>query len=388
LSRSQRILVELPPEGLLLREITATAVNALSYFGKMDVEVRGDFVELRCRDVSYSLLRASDGLKDILNLKLSKGTRWPPLHRNDKDTLKKSKAVASKVKALQSYADLVAEFVGLLPQLLSGDLRVSSRGGKLILGDGDVALPQLLKVELYEGSLTFDEPYVGELEVRLDDHWLSLLAAGLAVAYVDYIELATIPELLTDRRAFASLVSVKIAELLEGAKVGLTIPRILYIHILASALAERSFRASRAVGLTESLVKLFEDYEVPGSSTRLRIHSLDFDGRTYREISREDIVFNTSILEFLRRVGDRVCLDQLKSFIRMTSRAGIDATASKVLNAVTYLYEATQGAKEASFAVYYLARVAAEISERARAPFTRTCAERITEALVLASATT
>lgn len=388
MSRSQRILVGLPPEGLLLREITATAVNALSYFGEMDVEVRGDLVELRCKDVSYSLVRASDGLKDLLNLKLSKGIRWPPLHRNDRDTLKKSKAVAGKVKALQSYADLVAEFIDLLPQLLEGDLRVSSRGGKLILGSGDVALPQLLKVELYEGSLTFNEPYVGELEVRLDDRWLSLLAAGLAVAYVDYIELATIPVLPTDRRAFASLVSIKIAELLEGAKVGLTIPRILYVHILASALAERSFRASRAVGLRESLVKLFEDYEIPGSSARLRIHSLDFDGKTYREVSREDVVFSTPILEFLRRVGDRACLDQLESFIRMTSRAGIDATASKVLNAVTYLYEAIQGAKEASFAAYYLARVVAEISERARAPFTRACAERIIEALVLASATT
>jgi len=388
LSRSQRILVELPPEGLLLREITATAVSALSYFGEMDVEIRGDLVELRCRDASYSLLRASEGLKDLLNLKLSKGVRWPPLHKNDKDTLKKSRAVAGKVDALQSYADLVSEFVGLLFQLLDGDLRVSSRRGKLILGDGRVALPQLLKVELYEGSLTFSEPYVGELEVRLDDRWLSLLAAGLAVAYVDYIKLVTIPEPLTDRRVFASLASVKIAELLEGAKVGLTVPHILYIHILASALAERSFRTSRAVGLTESLVRLFEDYEIPGSFTRLRIHSLDFDGKTYREISREDIVFNASILEFLRRVGDRVCLDQLKSFIRMTSRAGIDATASKVLNAITYLYEAVQGAKEASFAAYYLARVTAEISERARAPFTHTCAERIIEALVLANATT
>lgn len=388
MSRSQRILVELPPEGLLLREITATAVSALSYFGEMDVEIRGDLVELRCRDASYSLLRASEGLKDLLNLKLSKGVRWPPLHKNDKDTLKKSRAVAGKVDALQSYADLVSEFVGLLFQLLDGDLRVSSRRGKLILGDGRVALPQLLKVELYEGSLTFSEPYVGELEVRLDDRWLSLLAAGLAVAYVDYIKLVTIPEPLTDRRVFASLASVKIAELLEGAKVGLTVPHILYIHILASALAERSFRTSRAVGLTESLVRLFEDYEIPGSFTRLRIHSLDFDGKTYREISREDIVFNASILEFLRRVGDRVCLDQLKSFIRMTSRAGIDATASKVLNAITYLYEAVQGAKEASFAAYYLARVTAEISERARAPFTHTCAERIIEALVLANATT
>ncbi|MCC6014278.1 MAG: hypothetical protein LM564_01065 [Desulfurococcaceae archaeon] len=388
MSRSRGISVELPPEGLLIREVATTAINALSYFGEMEVRTYGNLVELQCEDCDYSLRRASEGLKDLLNLKLSKGVRWPPIHKNDRDTLRKSKVVAGSVSALQSYADLVAEFVNWLPRLLNKDLRLSYGETKLVLGDGGMALPQLLKVELYERSLTFGKPYVGELEVRLDDRWLSLLAAGLAVAYAGYIELVTIPEVLESRKTFASLTSVKVAELLEGARIGPEIPYILYVHVLASILAERSFRVSRTAGLTESLAKLFEDYEVPGSSARFRVHRLDFDGKTYREVSREDIAFNAAVLEFLRKVGDRECLEQLKGFIRIASRAGIDTTASKVLNAVTYLYEAIQGAKEAAFVAYYLTRVVAEVSERVRAPFTRMCAEKIIEALVPVGATT
>lgn len=391
LSHSQRLLIELPPEGLLLKEIAVTAINALSYFGEMDVEVHGNSIELRAKDLTYSLSRAREGLIGLLRLKnselkVSGGVRWPLLLFNDKETLKKSRVVVSRIKDLQSYADLTREFVNHLPELLASDLKVNYKQNQLLLGNGDMALPQLFKIEFYEGSLTYNKPYVSEIEIRLDDHWLTLFAAGLAVAYVGYIELMTIPMILENRRAFASVVSIKLAELLEGVRIRVTIPYLLYVHILARILAEKSFRTSHTVGLTDSLARLFEDYELPGESTYFRIHTLEFDGRTYRELSREDIVFSTFIFEFLDRVGDRKCLDQLRSLIRMTSRAGIDAAASKTLNAVTYLYEAIHGAKEAAFTAYYLTRVVTDVSEGGRALFTHTCAEKIVKALVASSA--
>lgn len=382
LSRNQRILIELPPEGLFLREIAITAVNALSYFGEMNVEVRGNSVELHSKDLAYSLSRAREGLKELLNIKVSGGMRWPPIHRNDKGTLKKSRVVASKIEALQSYADLTKEFIDHLPELSASELKVSYEQDQLLLGSGDMALPQLLKIEFYEGLLTYGKPYLSKIDIRLDDCWLALLASGLAVAYTGYIKFVTTPKILESTRAFASIVSIELAELFEGVRIKVTIPYLLYVHILARLLAEESFRASHTVELTKSLARLFEDYEPPREHIYFRTHTLEFDRKTYRELSREDIIFSASIFEFLDRIGDRRCLDQLRSFIRMTSRAGIDARASKILNAITYLYEAIHGAKDTAFTAYYLTRIATDASEEGRSLFTRTCAEKIVRALV------
>ncbi|MGC8987811.1 hypothetical protein [Infirmifilum sp.] len=380
------ILIDLPPEGLLIRELTTTAINAIASLGDLEVFVKKNTVELKSssREIEYSLQKAVNGLKSVLEVK--EKLVWPYLHKNDKGTLSKSnivKEIVKESKNLNTYLDLAKLFIDNLRNLLLGQpgrhLNISSAADKITLGKGNIALLQMLKVEFYETSLKYNAPYSRNIEIRVDDAWLSLLIAGLVVSYVGApgllgpYEFMTTPELLSrNPMEFKRFISINLSHVTRRVRMRPVLPYLFQIHILAKYAPKE---------VLNRLSSLFESGNNEPPITRplsFRTHMLaSYGGKEYVELSREDIILSSRILEFLDELGEK-CSQQLSDFIELA----YEAKNPKVVNALTYLYEAVHDAKDPAFASYYFVRVAEEIAvEKKRPPFSSLCVERIVETL-------
>ncbi len=371
------ISIELPPEGLLIRELATTAINAIAYLGNVSVSVKGNVVALESQDIVYSLTKAAKGFENILRVK--RELEWPPLHPNDKGTLKKSSVVGGK--SLDTYLDLVELFIPQIPNLPKGRLSVALRANKVVLGRGNMALPQALRIEFYESSLKYNEPYMRKIEIRVDDSWLSLLMAAYvgAPTRLGPYELMTTPEVFSENPSlFKHFIGVNLVHVIRRVRMRPTLPYIFQVHIL-TRYPPKEILERYVQFLGES--KTAADTELLEGMRPLsfRVHVLSlYGGKEYVELSREDLVLSTQLFRFLDKMGS-TCAQQLSNFIEMA----YEARNPKVLNAVTYLYEAIHNAKDPAFAAYYLMRVAADIkSERGYSPLTSNCAERIVEALL------
>jgi hypothetical protein len=216
-------------------------------------------------------------------------------------------------------------------------------------------------------------PYQLDLDVRMDDAWASILLAGFVVSYMgmrvsDGVVLSTIPEIY-DRCFQSSWLAINMASTLYNVPTNPAIPYTLYIYATAILLENPNSRRDMLSDIPEGLElfeKLFTD-NCEGRWVRgvgLRIHRIALAGRTFTEVSREDLTIGGEIAR-LADLCDRgnqecKCLQQVREIIRRS----LGAEEPKILNAVTMLYEALIGSKDPSEASYYIARAIRDQEER------------------------
>lgn len=364
-SGRQTLDVELPPEGTLSRDLVRVTLNLLLLTEEVEVHQRGTALRV-VGDLQVALKTVSNLLHRVLDFKSGVRIRWPPLHQNDKGTLKKSKLVASKIGSMDTYGDLAREYISYLPDL--------ARAGTVKFRGGEIALLQLLKVEFYETGLTFNMPYRYEAEFKTNDGMLSLLLAGLAAAYTGYIEIL-VPGALGDVCAARTYMAIELAGLSMGrVPSDPTIPYVFYNHIVAHRLAGRG----------QQVLQGFSDVIDPSKGFCLEqasfvVHRLSYTGRTYTEMSREEIRISRELLDFVGKLDGDECLNEFIDLVRVASGAEDPAA----LNSLVFLYEAVNRASDPAFASYYLARVLTEMRlKRGRAPVGGRCFRRALEALL------
>lgn len=364
-----KINIRVPPEGTLIKELVMTGINALSYvaykFKLGSVKAYEDKIVIETSD-PFSLYRSVENqILKLIEIKNRLNVRWPPLHINDKGTLKKSKIVGEAVKNLSNYGDLVSYYMKNLANLLTKtvelDLKIKDQ---LVLGRGVMAMLQLFKIELYENALSLNQAYTKDYEIRLDDEWLSLILLGYAYSHISfgggYLELITLPKLSDDPNVFSSYMLIEIANIAKKIRTQPTLPFIMLTHIISSMLQLGVYK--KFLDLDPNEIALLEEILSPAdiSATlktfpEMRIHRINFYGKTYTEISREEVVYNRELLHFLNKLNVR-CIEQL---FDLATRA-VEARDPKVLNVITLLYESINNAKDRSYTLYYMARTLAE----------------------------
>ncbi|MEM4971892.1 MAG: hypothetical protein QXE01_11655 [Sulfolobales archaeon] len=387
----EQLIIELPPPGTLIRDLALTAINMIGAFGEASISLRGNEVIVSHGDMTTALGRFSNEVYLIYGVK-SKGRnfRWPYLHVNDKGTLKKI-IPQSQLDKIETYGDVAVYFVREIPRILGQGGRLSVKIGRnsIQLGQGKLSMFQLFKVELYEKGLSYNMPYQLDLDVRMDEAWTSLLLAGFAVSYMgmrasDGVVLSTIPEIY-DRCSQDSWLAINVASALYNVPTSPAIPYILYIYTTAILLEDPSDRKNMFSEVPEGLA-LFERLFADECKNRwirgvgLRIHRIALAGRTFTEVSREDLTIGGEIAR-LANLCDKsgcACLQQVREIIRR----GLGAEEPKILNALTMLYEALIGSKDPSEASYYIARAIRDQEEReGRQLISPYCFRRLVEVL-------
>ncbi len=194
-----QLVIELPPPGMLIRELAITAINMMGEFGGVKISQVGNEVIVSHDNLDAALRSFSSEVNLIYEVKSDK-VKWPRLHVNDKGTLKKAIPQA-QLSSMESYGDVSIYYVNKLPELLGrgGRLSIKLSRDSITLGRGEISMFQLFKVELYERGLSFNQPYQMELSVRFDEAWASLLLSGFILSYVGKgrdgsIDISTIPE--------------------------------------------------------------------------------------------------------------------------------------------------------------------------------------------------
>ena len=389
----EQIIIDLPPPGTLIRDLAVTAINMVGTFGEASISLKGNAAVISHRSLQDALSRFSNEIHYIYRVKnKGKNIRWPYLHVNDKGTLKKV-IPRSQLDRIETYGDAAEYFIREIPQLLGKGGRLSIKVGRssIQLGQGKLSMFQLFKVEFYEKALSYNMPYQLDLDVRMDDAWASLLLAGFVVSYMgmrvsDGVVLSTIPDIY-DRCSQNSWLAINMASTLYNVPTNPTIPYMLYIYATAILLEDPKNRGDMLSDIPEGL-ELFEKLFGDKCENRwargvgLRIHRIALAGRTFTEVSREDLTIGGEIAR-LADLCDQDnlgcnCLQQVRDFIRR----GLGTEEPKVLNAVTMLYEALIGSKDPSEASYYIARTIRDQEEReGRQIINIRCFKRLVEVL-------
>lgn len=387
----EQLIIELPPPGTLIRDLTITAINMVRAYGGASVSVIGNAVVISHENLKDALSRFSNEIDLIYRVKSkARNMRWPYLHVNDKGTLKKVIS-QSQLDRIETYGDAADHFIREIPQLLGkgGRLPIKIGRNSIQLGQGKLSMFQLFKVELYEKGLSYNMPYQLDLDVRMDDAWASLLLAGFVVSYMgmrasDGVVLATTPEIY-DRCSQNSWLAINMASTLYNVPTNPSIPYMLYIYATAIMLEDPSSRRNMLSDMPEGLElfeKLFMDKcdNIWVRGAGLRIHRIALAGRTFTEVSREDLTIGGEIAR-LADLCDRnecSCLQQVREIVRR----GLGAEEPKILNAVTMLYEALIGSKDPSEASYNIARAIRDQEEReGRRIIDTRCFRRLVEVL-------
>jgi len=368
--------IKLPPEGLLIKELTITAINFLTLVAEhtgyqINIIRIGDKIKICSTNLVKILREAASTASKLMDLKMRPNVRWPRLHTNDKGTLKKSKIVGSIISNIETYGDLAKVFIKDLSNLANSTLNVYVERNKISLlgGGGRFSMLQLFKTELYENALTFQEPYNRDLSIEIDDKWLTLILLGYALSHINYsgasLELMSTYDLYSGSIVKIYL-SMNILNILENLTTQPMIVSIIQNHILIRRLLTNEYRKFiesellMKYNLREEFSTLFKvDEGILSDLMRrppiIRIHRIGFEGRTFTEISREDIVINDALLRFLMDLDD----DCVERFFRLSRRA-LNADDPKIVNMLTYIYEAINKAKDPAFVSYYVARTIAE----------------------------
>ena len=389
----EQLIIELPPTGTLIRDLAITAINMVRAFGGASISIKGNTAVISHGSLQAAFSRFSNEIHYIYRVKnKGKNIRWPYLHVNDKGTLKRI-IPPNELDRIKTYGDAAELFIRKIPQLLGkgGILPVKVGGNSIQLGRGELSMFQLFKVELYETGLSYNMPYQLKINVRMDDSWASLLLAGFTVAYMgmrasDGVVLSTIPEIY-DRCSQGSWLAINMASTLYNVPTNPSIPYMLYIYATAILLEDPDRRRDILSDIPEGL-ELFEKLLADECDNRwvrgvgLRIHRIAIAGRTFTEVSREDLTIGGEIarLADLCDQGNRDCncLQQVREVIRR----GLGAEEPKILNAVTMLYEALIGSKDPSEASYYIARAVRDQEEReGRQIISIRCFKRLVEVL-------
>jgi len=364
----QTLYIELPPEGTLSKDLVHVAVNLLLVTQMVNVQQLGSTLRID-GNLSVALNTVSNAIHNIMELKRNKKIRWPPLHQNDKGTLKKSPFIASKIDSMNTYGDLIEEYAKVLPNL--------AKLNSVKFSDGDIALLQLLKVEFYETGLTYNKPYRYKTEFRTNDYMLSLILAGLAAAYTGYIEVL-VPSVLGDVCTARTYLAVELAGISMGRIASEpVIPYVFYNHVIVHKLASKAYQMLPGISDVSEVIDPSKGFCLDFAS--FIVHRLSFDGKTYTKTSREEIRISKELLDFVSKIDRDNCLEEFTEFVRMASRTE-NTTA---LNSLVLLYEAVNKASDPAYASYYLSRVLTDIrSETGRVPIGSRCLELLLKALL------
>jgi hypothetical protein len=385
-----QLVIELPPPGMLIRELAITAINMMGEFGGVKISQVGNEVIVSHDNLDVALRSFSSEVNLIYKVKSDK-VKWPRLHVNDRGTLRKVIPQA-QLSSMRSYGDVSIYYVNKLPELLGrgGRLSIKLSRDSITLGRGEISMFQLFKVELYERGLSFNQPYQMELSVRFDEAWASLLLSGFILSYMGMgrdgsIDISTIPEVTLEPCSRDSWLAVNLASTLYNVPTNPVIPYILYTYVTLILLEEPSSRRSMLSNAPEYLEffnRIFSR-ECKGRWDRgvaLRVHRIAATVKAFTEISREDLVVGAGVAKLADlciKEGCR-CLQQLRGVIEKS----LGAREPKILNAVTMLYEALIGSKNPAEASYYLARAIKDQEEReGRTLIDRYCFGKLLETL-------
>lgn len=350
----------------MTRDLLKVVVSLLTLTDNVEIYQLGSSLKI-VGAITSALKTVSNIVHKVMDFKKEQKIRWPHLLNNDKETLKKnSKFVSSKVDRMETYEDLVKEYISLLPELVEvGEVKFSK---------GSIALLQLLKVEFYEASaLTYNKPYRYRVELKTNDYMLSLLLTGLGVAYLGYMEVLT-PSILGDVCTARTYIAINISSLKFGRIASdPVIPYVFHNHIVAHKLVTEAQR------MLPEFPEFIESSKVCLETATFIVHRLSYMGGTYIETSREEIRISREILDFVGKLDKDNCLNEFTELIRIASRAG-DINA---LNSLVFLYEAVNKAYDPAFALYYLARYLTDLNYRMNwIPVRRKCFELILDALL------
>lgn len=362
----QPLVIEIPYEGTLAKDLLKVIVNLLILTGSVEIRQLGSSLRV-VGSVSSALKTVSNLVHKVMDFKKKQKVRWPPLLNNDRETLKKnSKIVSSKVDRMETYGDLIEEYINILPEL--AEIR------EVKFSEGNIALLQLFKVEFYEASaLTYNKPYKYKIELKTNDYMLSLLLAGLGIAYMGFIEIL-IPSILGDVCAAKTYLAINLSSLKLG-KIASdpVIPYVFYNHVIIHKLATEAHR------ILPELTEFTESSRLCPETAMFVVHRLSLMGGTYVETSREEIRITREILDFISKIDKNNCLNGFIELIHMASKAQ-DANA---LNTLIFLYEALHKACDPAFVSYYLARYLADLNyELNHTPIKEKCFELILYALM------
>jgi len=400
------LVIELPPSGTLIRDLTVTAVNMLEKFGGVKISVDREEGRVKVKashpNLESALWSFSNELINIYDIK-SEVVRWPPLKKNDRETLQKV-IPQDKLKNLGNYGDVARYYVERLPELLGKggmlevkvdgsksktSVRLSQKGRK---DRKDIAMLQLFKSEWYEGGLVFNRPYNLKVEIKLDESWASLLLSGFILSYtgmanidtkVIEVSLLTIPEIAYDPYQRKLWLALNLATTLRRVPTNPTIPYVLYTYIIAILLEDPSIRKALLAEVPEGLEPLNRILS-KGNRIRqdadvlLRIHRIrtaqNVRDQTFTEVSRENLMMGEGVMKLADLCIERdcPCLREIKDLIEEGSEA-------RILNAITILYEALIGSKNPAEASYYIVRTIGDLE--GEASVSRRCAERLVEVL-------
>ena len=386
---ANQLVIELPPPGTLIRDLALTAINLIGAFGRASISQRGDEIIISHINLPSALDRFTNEILQIYQAKNRYIRRWPALHVNDKNTLKK-KIPGNQLDAINTYGDLAEYFIKQLSGRISRKNRliVELSKNSILLGQAQEAFSmlQLFKVEFYEKGLVYNMPYHLDMEIRVDENWASILLAGFVAAYMgmrssDGIVLSTIPDIYS-RCSLNKWLAINLSSTLENVPTNPTIPYMIYVYLTTILLEDPKYRKKF---FPEEIFRLLEETseerECDIKWIDLRIHRILLAGRAYSEVSREDLRIGGDMAKLINLCtsNDCVCLERLRDVIRR----GLINEEPRIFNMATILYEALTGSKNPSEASYYITRIIREQEDKEGITLMgRKCLEKLIETLV------
>ena len=193
MSGEYTLIVKLPPEGTLLRDLVVTSLAYIREFGydqNVEVSFEGSAVKISAQsrdtilDLFKGLYREAAHVADAKSERIRLG-----ILLNDQRIL--SRLLKREVKGL-TYLDAIRDFLYAhastdLDLSSLKDVEVRDRGIKL--GQGNFATINPLVSERYEHGLEFWRlNYERKLEVLLNEEWYALTLAGFAFATASFID--------------------------------------------------------------------------------------------------------------------------------------------------------------------------------------------------------
>lgn len=387
MSSSYDVVVALPPDGTLIRDLTLSFVIGLvataSRLG------RGCRATCNHESVYLSFERESEwemvtgtllgSTRSLLELK-RETLRCPQLHVNDYNNVFKA-LLGADVSKTSSYLDafiamtLNKKHASSLMDPKTGPKHLSlltSSRSTMTLGaeEGGMrgyALIQPLKVETYEYGSSFHKPYRLDFKVRTTVPWLLVFGVGFAFSYAGMT-----PEglffITPDEGALADLNTVRIstavnlAASLLRAPADPTLPYLTYVALTIPELVNRS-RSTEvlSVALEKGVVDyLLSDEESEALAKepmpRIKLHKMSTTIRAYTALLRESV--DASTLVRYAFTLDKVSggSDCRKYLVNRVVKPALGGREPKYLSLVAHLYEAVHGAKSPYFSTYYIAR--------------------------------
>ena len=390
---SYDLVVKLPPEGSLLREITVTSVvtiygtaEKLLGHGKIKIRYGGDHVVLSIDDLSswnYVLQNTLKNAHMILKVK-SAILRAPKLHINDLNYVfrRMGLTVPKGGTYIDGFLSLFTEYgmrefdLNVVKQHYSS---LELHGNSLIYGvEGVYPLIQILKVELYETASDFHRPSTMPFKTKLSLPWYILLGIGFTMSYAgmfgnQVLFITPSEEVLEQPSEIKYALALAHAITYSRKIADPTIPYQLYIALMlpelvkASSLIER-IKEGYSLDVLYDYLLSDEEYlelekkSIEGKIPRINIHRITVS-RAYTSIERSNI--DLSQLVRFAYVLDSYAKKENALYCREVFREkvvsqGIGGRNPKIMNALALLYETIYGAKDPRYTLYYLLRTIIE----------------------------